>query len=254
MRSLIALPLLLTACFSFAKPAVMADEPPPPGAFPHDLLDDALAEYVDERGYIDYDGLRADREPLDRYLGYVAAYSPRNDPELFPTEDDALAYYLNAYNALAVRGVLDRPEMESVNDIKVDYFYYTRYSLGGRKVSLYKLENGIIRDQFMDPRIHFYLNCQSVSCPTFPRQAIRADTLDSRLDAMTAAFVNDPDHVSVRDDGTVEMSSIFDWYAEDFQPAGGPLNFAREYRPELPANAEIAFKSYDWGLIEQSSP
>lgn len=245
------LPLLLTGCLKTVPPTTTVEPPQTDHGFPFHLYDAVFEGTVDVAGFIDYAAIRDDRDALSTYLAYVAAVSPDSHPELFDGREAELAYWIGAYNGLAVRGVIDRPELTSVIDIKVEYFYGTRYRMGGSKVSLYKLENGIIRDRYADPRIHFYLNCQSLSCPAFPKIGATPDNVDALLDEATTAFVNDPAHVSVRDDGTIEVSSIFDWYASDFDAAGGVLPFIHAYRDDIPEAGEVTFKTYDWTLIAQ---
>jgi hypothetical protein len=243
--------LALTGCFKVVPPPVKVEAVASADAFPYDLYDSAFSERVVD-GLIDYATIRDERgRALDVYLGHIAASSPVSTPELFPSDDHELAFYLNAYNALAVQGVIDRPDITTVLDIKVDYFYSTRYRIGGEKVSLYTLENGIIRKGYNDPRIHFFLNCQSMSCPPFPAQAIRPASLDATLDAVTAAFVKDPAHVELQPDGSVAVSSIFQWYAEDFGGESGVRPFIHRYNPDVPAEGAVTYKTYDWTLIAQ---
>ena len=94
--------LALAALLLSGGPA-RSDVPP----FSHDLLDSLLAERVDDRGRVDYPGLARDPRRLDRYLHQLAACSPERCPERFPSDADALAYWINAYNAFVLRGVLD---------------------------------------------------------------------------------------------------------------------------------------------------
>ncbi|HHO54079.1 MAG TPA: DUF547 domain-containing protein [Deltaproteobacteria bacterium] len=239
----------LPGCFHFVAPNDPAIELPPPGAFPHHLLTEVLAAHVDPDGRIDYAAIQQDRATLDAYLGYVALTSPHSDPQLFPTRDDALAYWINAYNALAIQGVIDRPGLESVDDIKVEYFYLTRYQVGGRRLDLYRLENGVVRSEFDEPRIHFALNCQSMGCPQLPAEAFVPGRLQEQLAQWTRDFVTDPAKVRV-EGGVVHLSQIFEWYASDFEP-DGPLAFINANGGAVPAKAALSYIPYDWALIAQ---
>lgn len=251
IAALTAFASVAPGCFKYAKPADVADQKPEAGSFPHAMFSELLDGKVSEDGLIDYQAVAAERGKLEAYLGYVAKTSPAKDPALFPTPEDAKAYYINAYNALAIRGVIDRPGLKSVNDIKVEYFYYTRYSVGGRKLDLYRLENSVIRPTFDDPRIHFALNCQSGGCPIFPQVAFPAEGLDAFLDEQTVRFVNHPEKVRQKEDGSWEVSQIFEWYAKDFESAGGAAAFIHRYREEVPADAVLTYIPYDWALIAQ---
>ncbi len=244
--------LVLAACFSTVQPRAAA-EPAPPGApFSHAILGEVLQAHVDDAGRIDYAALAADRGRLDAYTATLAAESPDSHPARFAHRDAELAYWINAYNALAITAVVDRPALRSVNDERYDVFFFTRYKLGGDVASLHHLENKVIRKRYGDARIHFALNCQSVGCPRLPRTPFPADGLDAALDAATAEFVADPRHVRVEGD-TLMLSQIFQWYAQDFADAGGAEAYVRARRPELPPTTSVAYLPYDWSLIAQAA-
>ncbi len=235
--------LLWTACAA----------PTPSGPFSHSLWTQTLSTYVDSAGKVDYKGLQQHRDGIDAYLAKIAASSPRIHPERFPTRDDQLAYYLNAYNAYVIEGVINRPGLKSVNQSRwmlLSFFYLTQVTVGNKWMSLHYLENDIIRDGFGDPRIHFALNCDSVGCPRLPQEAFVPERLEQQLEAGTLEFCRDPSKVYV--DGTMLMvSQIFEWYQGDFESAGGVVAFVRRYRPDLPADLSPGYIPYDWGLIAQ---
>lgn len=243
----LALLVLASGCFHVVKPPGALPETPEAGAFPHEIFDGVLREFVTD-GAVDYKSLQSDRADLDVYLGYIARVSPESHPELFPTRDDQLAYWLNTYNALAMTAVIDRPGLNTVVDNKIDFFYATRYKVGGRNLDLYRMENGVVRPDFEDPRVHFALNCQSGGCPVLPSTVFPAKGLDEALDQAARDFVNNPAKVKVEGD-KLSISQIFEWYAEDFEAAGGPAGFIRKYRDDVPANPTIEYIPYDWTLI-----
>src|SRR2546425_11667965 len=79
-------------------------------AAPDEAWARVLQRAVDRQGRLDFTLVARDRTDLDTYLAYVAQVSPHTHAPLFPSRQDALAYYLNAYNALALYGVmLKRP-------------------------------------------------------------------------------------------------------------------------------------------------
>jgi hypothetical protein len=239
---------VLSGCFHVVEPRQPV-EAPASAPFSHDAWASVLDTHVSDGGLVDYAAIQADRRGLDTYVAQLAAASPDSHPALFPDDEARLAYWINAYNALAVLAVVDRPGLDKVVDNKVDFFYKTRYPLGGKPLSLYKLENGIVRERFDDPRIHFALNCQSASCPTFPNTPFPAEGLDERLDAETRAFIADPENVRLEGD-VLHVSQIFEWYASDFEAAGGARAFVATYR-DVPDDASIAYIPYDWTLIAQ---
>lgn len=90
---------------------VLADPP----HFSHEEWTQVLSRFVDERGLVDYGALAEQRDVFDPYIAKIESSSPETHPELFATREEKLAYYINAYNAMVFKGVLDRgPEEESV--------------------------------------------------------------------------------------------------------------------------------------------
>jgi hypothetical protein len=228
------------------------------GKFPHEVLDGVLKRVVNDQGRVDYDALAADRSELERYLVAVAEASPRTRPELFPTKEEKLAYWINGYNAYVLYAVTERPTMKSVNDDKTSFFYFTEYKFGEESgtpfvQSLYKLENEIVRPEFMEPRTHFALNCASAGCPELPPEAFMPDRLEEQLAREAKEFCAHPDKVKVNGN-EVMMSQIFEWYGDDFKAAGGPVEFCRAWgRSDMPAaaDAKLSFIPYDWALNAQ---
>ncbi|HNH49250.1 MAG TPA: DUF547 domain-containing protein [Myxococcota bacterium] len=235
--------LLWTACAA----------PTPTGPFSHVLWTETLAAYVDAKGRVDYKGLQEHREGIDAYVALVAASSPALHPERFPTRNEKLAYYLNAYNAYAIQGVIDRPGLKGVNQSRwmmFSFFYLTQVTVGQKWMSLHGLENDVIRSQFPDPYVHFALNCNSVGCPRLPQEAFVPERLPEQLEAAALEFCQDPGKVQV--EGTLlKVSQIFEWYGSDFDTAGGVVAFIRNYRPDLPADLSLSYIPYDWTLIAQ---
>lgn len=213
-------------------------------------LSATLTRYVDDAGRVDYLGLRADRAGLDAFVARVARTSPASDPAAFPTAAERLAYYINAYNALALTGVLDRPGIRSVTTPGLRFFSGTLYTVGGARMDLDTLESREIRGAFHDPRVHFAVNCQSLGCPKLKRTAWEPARLDADLDAAARAFCTDPAQVYADAAGTWHVSSIFDWYKSDFAATGVP-GFIRAHGGATPDGARLVYLPYDWSLAAQ---
>jgi hypothetical protein len=236
-------------------------------SFSHDDWTSVVERYVDETGLVDYEGLAGDRAALDRYLDEVHRISPRSNPERFPTRNDALAYYLNAYNALVFEGVLSRgPESKSVWRGFISghaFFVRMKITIGGEKTSLKKLEDKTIRKDFADPRIHAALNCASIGCPRLPRKAFDHRRLDEQLDAAMREFVADERHVRFDANArTVHLSKIFDWFKDDFldhERANGHekprlIDYVNRYRAPgaaIPPDSRVRFLKYDKQINRQ---
>ncbi|MCB1055320.1 MAG: DUF547 domain-containing protein, partial [Acidobacteria bacterium] len=164
-------------------PEVHAETAPEPGSptFSHADWAMVLERFVDDRGRVDYEGLAKHREDLDRYLASVRAVSPDSNPDLFADDDAALAYYLNAYNAMVFAGVLAKgPDIDSVwgwTGTGAGFFVGMDITIGGKKTNLKKLEDDVVRARFHDPRVHAALNCASLGCPRLPREPFLGESL-----------------------------------------------------------------------------
>lgn len=250
--------LILTGCFNTVRSTATLDAQKVANleTFDYGPWNTLLKTHVNDVGQVNYDALKADRAALDAFVALMAAVGPKSRPALFDTREKQLAYYINAYNALTMFNVINRlPAMKSVMDDKNDFFYFTEFTLDGTPISLYKLENDLIRPTFNEPRIHFALNCASVGCPVLPAEAFLPETLDAQLERETQKFLHETRNVSVDANKTVTLSKIFEWYAVDFPPS--PVEWIRAKAPDisLPAAGDPAMKishrPYDWALNVQ---
>jgi hypothetical protein len=274
-----AVVLATASCTTLPVPPSQSGAPAQ-GRFSHADLDSFLGRHVDVEGMVDYARALDDRSDLERYVGEVATASPDSTPARFTSDDDRLAYWINAYNAWVLQAVLDRYPIESVRDVRppwplffvprlAGFFYLQEMTLGGQEMSLYALENGLVRERFPDPRIHFALNCASESCPRLPRRAFRGDDLQQVLDAEARRFIGDARNVRIdARRGVVHLSSIFDWYEQDFvtwmesrHPKSPPtlLGYVSLYlgdderaRAAACGDCRVEFIPYDWTLNDQS--
>ena len=209
-----------------------------------------LARFVDEKGGIDFAGLSKDPADLETYVGYLSRVSPASDPGRFPTPEMKLAYWINAYNALAMYNVIRSGMPPDLYAVRVRFFYRNRFQLGGAYISLYDLENKVIRP-LGDPRVHAALNCMARGCPRLPREPFRGDLLDAELQATTQYFFGEERNVGLEPDKkTVRFNQILEFYREDFLKKAPTLTaFVNRYRSSpIPEDWKVEFTPYDWRL------
>jgi hypothetical protein len=242
--------ILSSGCaISIPPPTTAAGAP----ASPEKAWGLVLSRFVDEKGRIDFAGMAKDPADLETYVAFLARVSPASDPQSFPTPQARLAFYINAYNALAMFDVLRSGQPPDLGAVKVRFFYRNRFRLGGSSTSLYHLENEVIRPMG-DPRVHAALNCMARGCPRLPREPFRADLLDAQLDAGAREFFNEERNVKLEPErATVRFSQILEFYASDFlKKAPSLIAFADDYREQkIPADWKVEFLPYDWRLNAQ---
>src|SRR5882672_5887247 len=166
-----------------------------------------------------YDGMAKERAALQGYLASLSQVGEK-DFEAWPRAEQ-MAFLINAYNAFTVEKILTRyPEIRSIwdfgklfgNPFKDEFF-----SSLGRKASLDWIEHDTLRPRYRDPRVHYALNCASVGCPMLREEAYVPARPAGQLEEQARRFLADRSRNRFRD-GRLEVSRIFDWYKEDFEP------------------------------------
>ena len=255
MRRLLALLSIcgLAACAATPAPQV-ANQAQLTPAQAYDVWDSVLAEHVDDAGRVDFAALKAESGALDRFVAWIYTVGPYNQPALFPSDGDVLAYHINAYNALAMYAVLDAGIPKHLNLLdRARFFKLRSIRVGGQKTNLYDYENQVIRP-IGEPRIHFAINCMAVSCPRLPQQAFRPATLEQELQAVSVEFFNDLKHVVVdHTTNTAFLSAILDFFPKDFLAVSPSLlAYANRYaKPKIPDDYAVKFLDYDWTINRQ---
>ncbi len=228
-----------------------------------------LERFVNDQGRVNYLGLQAQQAELDTLLAILAQVSPSSHPTSFPSQQDKLAYWINAYNLSVLRAVLHFSNFDNLIPYlnKVRFFAVLRFTYGGKDTNLYNLENRWIRPTFQEPRIHFALNCASIGCPHLPREAFIGAQLETQLDREARKFVAQERNVRVdKKTQTIHLSSLFQWFRGDFtewldrqkQPSQASdrildyINLYRTSSEKLPTQGyNVVYIPYDWRLNRQ---
>ena len=209
---------------------------------------DAVLAARARNGGFDYEGTTGqERKRLAAYLANLGDAEPAAMPS-----DERKAFYINAYNALAIQTLLDNPGRK-ITDIR-GAFDSTRHRVGGETLTLDDVENRL--RALKDARIHFAIVCASRSCPPLAARAYTAEGLGEALDRQGRAFVGDPaKNVVDRARDRLALSMIFRWNRKEFErDAGGSLARYVSRLVADPATAawvsafsrEPEFLEYDW--------
>ncbi|MCH7812820.1 MAG: DUF547 domain-containing protein [Planctomycetes bacterium] len=205
----------------------------------HALWTQVLSDHVDEAGLVDYAAIGRDR----RYREYLYRLA-HTDPGGLPNDDAKRAFWINAYNAVAIRGVLETLPVDtakwptySVEAVQVEgesFFRGLRFLVGGVRLSLDELEKALLlRDPAWfdkdperygrlaprrpDPRVHFALVCCAKGCPPLRRWAFRGPALEEQLTEVTRSFASDGGRCRFDLDGRrLAVSMLLQWYGRDF--------------------------------------
>ncbi|GGW77833.1 DUF547 domain-containing protein [Alteromonas halophila] len=213
---------------------------------------------------VDYAGMRASRDQLDRYLSALAQVS-KADFERW-SEPAQLAFLINAYNAHTVALILTAyPDLDSIRELGGWFSSPWEQAIApllGKTRTLDDIEHEMIREHYHEPRIHFAVNCASIGCPALRREAYTGDALEQQLSDQTRQFLRDRSRNRI-EGNTLRVSKIFNWYGDDFTTGWRGIDslsaFLARYRDALgltdaqtqalrSGELDIGFLPYDWAL------
>ena len=235
----------------------------------HGAWDALLKEHVvlldgGKASRLDYAGMAKDRDALRAYLGSLSAVG--NAQFGAWSRSEQMAFLINAYNAFTVEKVLTRyPELRSIWDFGKIFgnpFKDEFFTLLGTKRSLDGIEHGMLRPVYRDPRVHYAVNCASVGCPMLREEAYVPGRLDEQLDEQARRFLSDRSRNRYEPrSGRLQVSRIFDWFAEDFEPGARYFGAHAELLADDAAGrdavragrAPLEFLDYDWSLNDSRS-
>jgi hypothetical protein len=236
-----------------AARSLTGDRSPSPSAdvqtYGADVFDSLLAANV-ANGLVDYDSFRGSKA-FDRFLLKIAEVDTAT-----LTTDAELAFWINAYNALVIKNVLDHPGI--TNPLDVDGFFdKTKFPVAGTHLTLNQIENDVVRPKFSEQLIHFGLVCAALSCPPLIPKAYTAENVRSQLAENARNYLGDSDQNRFEaGTATLYLSRIFEWYKADFGDSDSGLReFAMKYGPTdmksglaSHSDAPVKFLEYDWKL------
>ncbi len=196
------------------------------------------------------------RAPLGEVFTYIAELTMKDPTGLRPA--DAFAYWVNLYNAVTVKAVIEAYPVRSIRDIGGGLFTSGPWrealvTVAGRGLSLDDIEHGILRPIWQDPRVHYAVNCASLGCPNLAGQAYTGAGLDHMLNMAARTYVNHPRGAQV-DGGRLTVSSIYHWFAADFGGSDTAVishmrSFAApKLSKALDGFTRISDHDYDWAL------
>ena len=246
--------LTCMAFISFAMTATAAENPYN-NEFP--AWQKVLSTYVDEQGRVDFVTLKTQSSDLEKFVKAIEQVSPETHPDLFPSRDEVIAYHLNAYNALAMWGVLERDIPKNFSSLikRASFFKFRKVVIGGKTTNLLDYETKVIRP-LGEARTHFALNCMVRDCPRLPQTAFNVVTLDQELEAASREFFSKDKHIRINPEKqVVYLSGIMKFYTKDYVPSGKKQDlvaYVNQFRDEkIPENYKVKFIKYDWTINQQ---
>ncbi len=164
------------------------------------------------------------------------------------TDDEKLAFWINAYNIMAIEKVLEQWPIESIRD--EGSFFKSVWKqpvvmVAGEIRSLNEIEHHILRPM-REPLMHVAIVCASVSCPDLRREPYDAKHLQAQLQAQATDFLSNTGKGLRADADGLHISKIFDWFEEDFADIG-IMAWLAQYHKNIRSDIKIdSYLPYDW--------
>ena len=209
----------------------------------YQFYEDFLTKYVSEEGYVDYDAISQNHIDLDQVIKRFKSI------EIYDSwsKNQKLAYWINAYNVYSMKLIIDNFPINSIKDVTGSFdLRFIPYN--DQFVSLNYIEQEIL-SKTLDERIHFAINCASISCPNINKTPFYGDTIDHQLEMAAKAFVNDmsKNYITKKE---VKLSKIFDWFAPHFLHNNESIiAYINKYSEvKIKETAAISYLEYNWSL------
>lgn len=230
-------------------------------------------------GRVRYRKWKENDDGLSRYMAALAGVSAAEFDRF--SESQKKAFWINAYNAITIRLVLDHypingkdpaypaNSLRQIPNVWEDY----SFKVAGRDVTLEALEHNVLR-QFNDPRLHFAVVCAAMGAPLLKDSAYVAETLEADLEAAARLFFANPANVDYDPArGEIRVSRLFFWFPLDFASAAG-INMSSFPPPKdedivlayvlsradesvrrsfQGKQARVSFKKFDWALNDAAA-
>jgi hypothetical protein len=197
----------------------------------------------------------ADKQKLNGYIDHLEKI-----PVSQLNRREQQAYWVNLYNALTVKVVLDHYPVKSIRDIDISPGFFADGPWGKKlitieneKISLHDIEHRILRPIWRDARIHYAVNCASIGCPNLQDKAFTAENIESLLDLGARQFINSSRGVAIKGN-EITISKIYDWFQSDFGDSEKKvirhlMKFAKPgLKKQLQSINAIDGFAYDWSL------
>jgi len=212
----------------------------------YQAYNELLTKYAHPSG-VDYKSWSKDKQDLAKLESVITAWSKIDSNKL--SSKNKAAFRINIYNANMIDAALDHYPLKSVTKIGADFSIFDKKFIKtpSGTISLNTLEKKTLLRDFPDGRIHFAVNCASVSCPPLRNEAYTGSELEKQLSDQAVKFANS-NHAVQTKGSTAKYSELFNWYASDFKTKN-PATYLNKFRSsKLSTSLKVDWIKYDWNL------
>ena len=179
------------------------------------VFDGLLRKYVHD-GRVDYATLKATKSDLDAFDAYLREVGKCDLSTLVGHAQEA--FWVNAYNAFNIKGVLDHWPTDNIKSID-GFLDKKTWRVANLDLTLNDIEYKRVIPARKDARNHFAVVCADQGSVPLESRAYTGKELEAQLDKKARDFVADSHNFNVDIPGKrVNVSMLFspEWYEKDF--------------------------------------
>jgi Protein of unknown function, DUF547 len=240
----LAMTMIGVLCALDIAPRAVAQAPEPSGM--HAPLDQLLELYVRD-GLVYYNAVKSDRRRLDSYV--AALNGPQARAIDRAPNDEQIAFWLNAYDALVLKTVVDNYPVRgrasnyppnSVRQIPGAFDKVT-YTVAGRALTLDQIEMQVLAG-FRDPRLYLAIGRGAIGGGRLRSEAYNGAILGQQLASVATEFATGGHLLDIDESsGAVTVTPIVSWRQADFIAAYASTAAARFAERSPVEKALLAF-------------
>lgn len=180
-----------------------------------EVFDRLLKKYV-SNGKVDYASWKINKTDIDSFDEYLRWIGTCDTAKLTDLAHDA--FWVNAYNAFNIKGVLEHWPIENIKSVD-GFLDKKQWHVANLDLTLNDIEYKQLIPAHKDAREHFAVVCADLGSVPLESHAYTAEDLDAALEKKARDFVADPRNFSVDIASKhVSVSMLFspEWYEKDF--------------------------------------
>jgi hypothetical protein len=248
----------------------------------YEKCDAILKKHVNTEGMVDYRTLSHKKMEMGKLLDEFKKLD-RKDYNSW-SNDEKLAFWINAYNVELIKIILDNYPIESNRMMRLFWppnsirhingiWEEKKFIIMEEEFTLRAIDQRYFQNEFGDPRVFIAISYASVSGAPLRNGAYSGQNLSAQLDEQVKIFLAFQNAMRInRETQTVSISSIFNptWYGGQFVPKYGTDLKFKEQEPSVRAvlnflskyispqdityletgNYKVDYIRYDWTLNE----
>lgn len=168
----------------------------------------------------------------------------------FKTKEEAKAFWINTYNLLVIRSVIEKFPLVSVNTVP-GFFNEKSFIVAKQELTLDDIENTILREIIADAGVHFVLCKGTNGDAPLLNGAYTPDKVNEQIKQRAKLYINSKDFYKIfKNTNSIELPKMFETYKNDFVTGYfNEIDFINIFlEKKVETTQKVITRAYDWSL------